>query len=85
MTSLIVTEPDHLVEVIKKSMKAALEEHEAEKKANESMKLFTINQVALKLGKAHATVSKMLRDGVLKGTVDGLIPEVELKRYLAGK
>jgi len=85
MESLIITEPDHLVEVIKKSLKAALEEHETEKKTKENRKLLTINQVAKLTGKAHATISRMIRSGLLKATKDNRIPEVELQKYLAGK
>lgn len=85
MTSVVVAETDQLAEIIKKSVRVALQEHDIEKKNGENMRLFTVNQVARKLGKAHATISRMLRDGVLRATQDGLIPEVELQRYLAGK
>ena len=36
-------------------------------------------------GKAHATISRMIRSGLLKATKDNRIPEVELQKYLAGK
>ena len=85
MAEIIITTNDQLYEVQKRATMDGLAEFEAQRKARENMRLYTKNQVAKITGKAHATISKMLRDGVIKGTVDGLIPEVELQRYLAGK
>jgi hypothetical protein len=85
MTNLIVTEPDHLVDLIKKTVRVALKEHEEEKKIGENMRLLTVAQVSRRLHKAHLTVSRMIKKGVLHATKDGLVPEVELQKYINGK
>ena len=44
---------------------------------------YSINEVAKKLGRAHDTIKKMVRDGTLKATADGRrITAVSLKEYL---
>lgn len=53
-----------------------------EKEKVQSEKLFTINQVARRLGRAHATIKKLVTEGILKSTPDGLISEKSINEYL---
>lgn len=85
MRNLIITDSEQLVDIVHKTVKVALSEFESEKKAKENRRLLTINQVAKLTGKAHLTISRMIRDGLLKATKDNRIPEVELQKYLEGK
>lgn len=50
----------------------------------EEIKLYTINQVAKKLGKSFRTVRKWVKSGILKTTKSGLITEDFLNEYLKG-
>lgn len=52
------------------------------KKESEDINLFTINEVSKKLKKAHATIKKLVQNGIIKTTRDGLITEIELNNYL---
>ncbi len=54
--------------------------HEKEKKEKET--LFTINQVAHRLGRAHNTIKKLVSAGILKTTQDGMISEKSINEYL---
>ncbi len=62
--------------------KVAMSEFEKEKAANSPDKLFTINQVAKRLGRSHATISKLVKNGLIHSTKDGLIPESAINDYL---
>ncbi|BDX37682.1 hypothetical protein CYCD_10370 [Tenuifilaceae bacterium CYCD] len=53
-----------------------------EKERKEQETLFTINQVARRLGRAHNTIKKLVAEGVLKTTSDGLISEKSINDYL---
>lgn len=44
--------------------------------------LFTINQVARRLNRAHRTIKKLISQGVLRSTPDGLISELAINDYL---
>ncbi len=68
---------------IKNAVKMAILEIEAEKeKSKEFEKLYTINEVRLRLGKAHNTIKKLVKTGYIKTTKDGLISEAALNEYL---
>jgi len=68
---------------IKIVVKAAILELEAEKaKSKESDKLYTINEVRKRLGKAHSTIKKLVAKGMIKTTIDGLISEAAINEYL---
>lgn len=82
--TLVLLEPDQLFNEIKKAVKISLSEHDQEKVNKDEMRLFTINQVAKRLKKSHATISKLVKDGLIKTTKSGLITETELNNYLAG-
>ncbi len=85
MTNFVISETDQLIDTIKKTVKIALIEHEQEKRIGENLKCLTINQVAKRIGRSHATVGKMIRNGVLPTTKDGFVPEIELQKYINGK
>ena len=78
---LIVTTPTEL----KSILKATLSEFDLEKIKGNSISLFTINQVAKRLGKAHATIKKLVNAGIIKTTKDGLITEQSINDYLQNK
>ena len=78
MSEIILTTKQELANTIK----SILVEYDEEKIAKEPGKVFTINQVAKMLGKAHATIKKLVVKGTIKSTVDGLIPEKAINEYL---
>ena len=80
MNFVIVTNEELKSEII-----SALEEFEEKRAKNEPPKLFTINQVAKKLGKAHSTIKRRVKQGYFKTTKDGLIPETAIEDYLNQK
>lgn len=78
MTNLLITEPSELKSLIK----SALQEYDLEKGKDKGETLWTINQIAKRLGKAHATIKKLVLNGIIKTTKDGLISEAALNEYL---
>ncbi|MBC8489301.1 MAG: helix-turn-helix domain-containing protein [Bacteroidetes bacterium] len=77
-TAIIVTQKENIKEILK----AAMIEIEKEKEDNRPDKLYTINQVAKRLGRAHETISKLVKRGVIRSTKDGLITESAINDYL---
>ena len=61
-----------------------LEEFDKEKESRKPPILLTINQVAKMFGKAHGTIKRLVNEGVIRSTVDGLIPEDAINEYLQG-
>lgn len=78
MSDIIITQKAEIKEIFK----AAICEIEKEKAAYEPDKLYTINQVAKRLGRAHETINKLTKRGVIKTTKDGLITESAINDYL---
>ncbi|MEI6060506.1 MAG: hypothetical protein WCR72_07335 [Bacteroidota bacterium] len=78
MANLLITEPAELKSLIK----SALQEYDLEKNRDKGETLWTINQVAKRLGKAHATIKKLVLTGIIKTTIDGLITEAAINEYL---
>lgn len=78
MGNLVIIDQDELKSIIKKT----LIEYDAEKSKDKGERLWTINQVAKRLGKAHATIKKLVANGLIRTTKDGLIPESSLEDYL---
>ncbi|MBL7105682.1 MAG: hypothetical protein ISS18_15255 [Bacteroidales bacterium] len=76
--TIIVTEKENLKEILK----AAIIEAEKEIKASKPDKLYTINQVAKRLSRAHETINKLVKNGVISTTKDGLITESAINDYL---
>ncbi len=77
-TAIILTQKDEL----KKILKSAISEYEKEKELKQPDKLYTINQVAKRLGRAHETINKLVKKGVISTTKDGLITESAVNDYL---
>jgi hypothetical protein len=83
MTNVVLIDKSDLETAVKTAVKSAIIElNEEQKKQAEGEKLYTINQVRKRLGKAHATIKKLIRLGYLKTTKDGLIPEASINEYL---
>ncbi len=73
-----LTEEARLKSIVKK----ALKEFTEEQKIEQGVKLYNVNQIARRLGKAHATIKKLIAKGLIKTTKDGLISEQALNEYL---
>jgi ribosomal protein S20 len=73
-----LTEEARLKSIVKK----ALKEFTEEQKSEQGVKLYNVNQIARRLGKAHATIKKLIAKGLIKTTKDGLISEQALNEYL---
>ena len=69
---------------LKKEILSALNEFEVIKKKNQPPKLYSINQVAKQLGKAHTTIKKLVQAGVIRSTKSGLVTEDAIEEYLKG-
>jgi hypothetical protein len=83
MAQMILAEFGEFKSTLKAIMAELMKESEKEKaEADSSDKLYTVNQVRKRLGKAHATVSKLISKGMIKTTKDGLISEAALREYL---
>ena len=78
MANLLITEPAELKSLIK----SALLEYDQEKNKGKGETLWTINQIAKRLGKAHATIKKLVEKGIIKTTKNGLISEAAVNEYL---
>jgi excisionase family DNA binding protein len=76
--AVIVTQKNEIKEILKEAMS----ELEKEREAKTPDKLYTVNQVAKRLGRAHETISKLVKKGMIKTTKDGLIPESAINEYL---
>jgi hypothetical protein len=70
----------NLGNLIKEAVKNGLKEVRQEELQGE--KLYTINEVAKRLGKAHRTVKHWTAIGALKTTPTGLVSERALQDYL---
>lgn len=78
MSDIILTTKQELANTIK----SVLLEYDNEKASKQPEKIFTINQVSKSLGKAHATIKKLVEKGIIRSTKDGLIPESAINDYL---
>lgn len=75
MEKIVITEESALKSLIK----SALDEFSKEQT---KLRLYNVNQVAKRFGKAHATIKKLVKAGILKTTKDGLISETAIQEYL---
>jgi hypothetical protein len=83
MAQIVITEFGELKSALKAIMAELIEESAKEKeKADSSDKLYTVNQVRKRLGKAHSTIGKLISKGIIKTTKNGLISEASLREYL---
>jgi len=83
MAQMVITDMSEL----KLALKAVLIELNEEsvkdrERAESSDKLYSVNQVRKRLGKAHSTIGKLISKGMIKTTKDGLISEASLREYL---
>jgi hypothetical protein len=78
MSDIILTTKQELEQTIK----AVLIDYDNEKALKQPTKLYTINQVSKMLGKAHATIKKLVISETIKSTKDGLITESAINEYL---
>ena len=81
MTNLIIL----TVEEFEERIERVLEKHENNKKKLRSEKLFTINQVAKRTCKSHATIKKYVNAGIIKANQVGLISETAINDFLKTK
>lgn len=82
MTNVVVIPREELETTIKATVRAALVDYDKEKAANSADVLYTINQVAKRLKKAHATIRKYTEKGLIKTTRSGLISEQSINEFL---
>ena len=73
------------LEMLASKIDERFEHWEQVKKKKEAEKCFSINAVAIRLGKSHSTVKKWVKSGTLKTNAAGLISEKEIEDFLAGK
>ncbi|MDD4374962.1 MAG: hypothetical protein PHG67_13705 [Bacteroidales bacterium] len=78
MSEIVVTNPSDL----KRVLKEAILEIDEERVMKQPEKVYSINAVSKMIGKAHATVKKLVKAGYLKTTADGLILESSISEYL---
>ncbi len=80
---MVITDMTELKMALKAALVELNEETATEKaKAATADRLYTVNEVRKRLGKAHATIKKLVAKGMLKTTVDGLITEASINQYL---
>ena len=83
MAQIVITERGELKSIIKEVWSEInVETARARDKAAQADKLYTINQVRKRLGKAHNTIKNLVTKGLIKTTVDGLISEASINEYL---
>lgn len=80
-TEVIVTTKKELEEVIE----SVMIKMEAKKNRGVGERLYYVGQVAKMLGKAHDTIKKLVKNGTIRSTKDGLIPESAIEEYLNSK
>lgn len=76
---LVIEFPDsEFKDIIRNSLK----EHELQKAKGDTVTLFSVNQVAKRLGMAHATIKRLIASGIIKATKDNKITEQAINEYL---
>lgn len=85
-TQMVVVPAGQLLDMIETALEKKLNEHSLEKSQAVGEPLYYINQVAKILKKSHATVKKLIRNGLLRTTQDGkLIPQSSIEEFLKSK
>lgn len=83
MEKTLITDVSELNLILKNVVKSAIREmNEEAAKEGQSDRLYSINQVRKRLGKAHATIKKLVDTGFIKTTKNGQISEAALNEYL---
>jgi hypothetical protein len=78
---IVLTTPAELQNIIR----AAMIDQQRQMESSSNPKLYSINKVAKRLGKSHATISKLVEAGIIKSTRNGLITEQAINDYLENK
>ena len=69
-------------EEISQTMIDALNRFEEMKTEKDPPGLFSINKVSKILGRSHTTIKKLVKNGIIKTTKDGMITEQAINEYL---
>jgi hypothetical protein len=77
MENVIIMTDSRLMDLVKKAVKEVAAENEKER-----VVLYSVNQVSKMLGRAHKTISHLVKTGLLKATSDNLISEQSINEYL---
>lgn len=75
---IIITTEEELRQLIEEAVSKAL----GKQQKGPGEKLYYVGQVAKMLGKAHNTINKLVKNGTIRSTKDGLIPESAIEEYL---
>lgn len=78
MESILIISKNELAD----TLNMVLDAREKQRAKKAEMKSFSINQVAIKLGRAHATIRGYIDKGLLSVTKDGRILETEIESLL---
>lgn len=73
-----------IVPIMIEKLLAALDKRDEQRKRLMGEKIYTINGVAKKLGRNHATIKKYCRSGIIRTCAGGGIPESAIIEYLEG-
>lgn len=57
----------------------ALQEYDQKKLGD---RLYTVNQIRKRLGRSHSTITKRIKEGLIRTTKDGLVSEKAINEYL---
>lgn len=79
---LAIIQSEDLIREIKETIGVELKAHFDQ---NREMRLYTINQVAKKLGMSHSTIKKLVNSGELQSTRNGRITEEAIDDFLKNK
>lgn len=80
--SIVLIEKQELADLIKTEVKQAVGEILCNQLGTN---LYTINQVAKKIGRSHKYVKRAVDSGLLQTNETGLISERELQKFINGK
>lgn len=81
----IIGTPQEITHEIRQAVREELKRFLEEQKASVPEKVYYINQVAKMLNRSHATIKKMVANGVLKTTKNGMIAQSAIEAYLNGE
>ncbi len=79
---LAIIQSEDLIKEIKETIGSELKAHFNE---NKELRLYTINQVAKKLGMSHSTVKKLVKSGTIASTRNDRITEEAIDDFLKNK
>lgn len=80
---MIFLPKNDVIQAIQEAIEAKFDIIEKNRLRNASPRLLTVNVVAKRLKRSHATIKKLCDNGVIATTKDGLIDESEIERYLS--